>query len=127
VRGGETPRVNGYAFVDDGEPEEETKSEPIIHLGRGDATPNPFQLQSRGKRERLHHRMVERMAESKRTSARLGQTPTPSYPISPRVRGSLTPAARRLWSQIGSAGKSASTTPFDGKATPRERIKNIAG
>lgn len=134
--GDETPRVNGYAFVDDEEPEPESQPgrarAPVIDLGPGDATPNPFQLQEQRKREVLHHRMVERISESKRTSARLGvtgkveRTPVPKFPSSPRVSGGLTPAAQRLWGKIDSAGRKASGSPFSGtKATPRERISGL--
>ncbi|KAK4467075.1 nuclear protein Es2-domain-containing protein [Cladorrhinum samala] len=113
--GGETPRVNGYAFVDDDEPEPEPAPKqkkgktplPIIELGPGDATPNPFQLQEQRRREVLHHRMVDKISQSKRTSARLGvtgkveQTPVPKFPSSPRVSGGgLTPAAQRLLADL---------------------------
>lgn len=131
--GGETPRVDGYAFVDDQEPEVEQNGSgkvktPIIDLGPGDATPNPFTIQEQRKREALHHRMVERISQSKRTSARLGvtgkveNTPVPKFPSSPRVSsGGLTPAAQRLWGKIGSASRRSSESPFSGsvKATPR--------
>ncbi len=131
VRGDETPRVNGYAFVDDEDPEPEPAPAPIIDLGPGDSTPNPFQLQQQRKRESLHHRLVERIAESKRTSARMGltgkadNTPIPSYPSSPGISGSLTPAAQRLWSKIGSSRGSGSQTPFDEKTTPRRKILGL--
>lgn len=134
VAGGETPRVNGYAFVDDEEPEPAQTTRPHIELGPGDATPNPFKLQEKSKREGLHHRMVERISESKRTSARLGvtgkvdKTPVPKFPSSPRVSGGLTPAAQRLWTKIDSAGRRVSSTPF--KATPLRgkgsALKNMA-
>ncbi|OLN84416.1 Protein DGCR14-like protein [Colletotrichum chlorophyti] len=123
VGGGETPRVNGYAFVDDEEDEEEPLPTPIINLGPGDASPNPFKLQEQRKRESLHHRLVERAAQSKRESVKNGltgkpeKTPVPKFPSSPRVSGGLTPAAKRLWSKIGSprpGSPSSSTT----KATP---------
>ena len=151
--GGETPRVNGYAFVDDEEPEAEAEAEaeakprtsrtklPLIDLGPGDAAPNPFQIREQRKREALHHRMVERIAQSKRTSARLGvtgkveRTPVPKFPSSPRVSGdALTPAAQRLWGKIGSAGRSA-VSPFSDtvsvtpRATPRPKasgLRNVA-
>ncbi|AEO63277.1 uncharacterized protein THITE_70314 [Thermothielavioides terrestris NRRL 8126] len=151
--GGETPRVNGYAFVDDEEPEpapqqrsgrEEKKEKlPLIDLGPGDATPNPFQIREQRKREALHHRLVERISQSKRTSARLGltgkveRTPVPKFPSSPRVSvGGLTPAAQRLWGKIGSSGATGpSASPFGNsleftpKATPRpkgSRLRNVA-
>ncbi|KAK1995800.1 putative molecular chaperone [Colletotrichum falcatum] len=99
--GGETPRVNGYAFVDD-EDDGEVLPVPIINLGPGDATPNPFKLQDQRKRESLHHRLVERAAQSNRESARIGltgkpeKTPVPKFSSSPRVSSGLTPAAQRF-------------------------------
>jgi protein DGCR14 len=141
--GGETPRVNGYAFVDDEEPEPGPAARaPLITIGSGDATPNPFQLQEQGRREALHHRMVEKISRSKRTSAlqgltgRVERTPVPKFPSSPRVSGgAMTPAAQRLWGKIDSAGskRSGDFSPFSKvRATPtpvRGRgsgLKNLA-
>ncbi|KAK1760954.1 nuclear protein DGCR14 [Echria macrotheca] len=131
--GDETPRVNGYAFVEEDEPEPEVRpaSTPLIQLPPADTTPNPFRLQDQREREALHHRMVERISESKRTSARLGvtgrveRTPVPKFPSSPRVSGGLTPAAQRLWSKIDSAGGRGSDSPFNGTKTPRSRISGL--
>ncbi|KAI1106082.1 nuclear protein DGCR14 [Jackrogersella minutella] len=121
--GSETPRVNGYAFVDDEEPEYEQPPPPKIDLGPGDSTPNPFTIKEQSKREALHHRMVDRISQSKRTSSKLGltgrvdTTPVPKFPSSPRVTDGLTPAAQRLWSKIGGNGGSTPRTPF-GQSTP---------
>ncbi|KAI1765584.1 nuclear protein DGCR14 [Hypoxylon sp. FL1150] len=121
--GSETPRVNGYAFVDDEEPEVEPRPAPKIDLGPGDSTPNPFIIKEQSKREALHHRMVDRISQSKRTSSKIGltgrvdKTPVPKFPSSPRVTGGLTPAAQRLWSKIGGSGGSTPRTPF-GESTP---------
>lgn len=123
VGGGETPRVNGYAFVDDEDDEVEALPGRVIDLGPGDATPNPFRLQDQRKRESLHHRLVERAAQSKRESIKNGltgkveRTPMPKFPSSPRVTGGLTPAAQRLWGKIGSPrpGSPSSSSP---KTTP---------
>ncbi|CAN8095803.1 unnamed protein product [Discula destructiva] len=129
--GDETPRVNGYAFVDDEEPEEPAVDVPVIDLGPGDATPNPFKFQDQRKREGLHHRMVDRIALSKRTSAKLGlvgkveKTPVPKFPNSPRVSGGLTPAAQRLWSRIGGHGRDSDKTPFPGTVTPKNRASGL--
>lgn len=145
---GETPRVNGYAFVDDEEPEPEPAARrgrekaPVIDLGPGDATPNPFQFQEQRKREALHHRMVDKISQSKRTSARLGftgnvqRTPVPKFPSSPRVSGGdLTPAAQRLWGRIGGSEGRGAESPFSDsikstpKATPvgkRSGLRNLA-
>lgn len=116
--GSETPRVNGYAFVDDEEPEYASAAAPKIDLGPGDATPNPFVIKEQSRREALHHRMVDRISQSKRLSSQVGltgkveKTPVPKFPSSPRVTEGLTPAAQRLWSKIGSGGGSTPRTPF---------------
>ncbi|KAI1736203.1 nuclear protein DGCR14 [Xylaria scruposa] len=125
--GGETPRVNGYAFVDDEEPEPEPEHAPPqiqIDLGPGDATPNPFVIKEQSHREALHHYMVDRISKSKRASSKLGatgkvdRTPVPRFPSSPRVTaGGLTPAAQRLWGKIGSSASVTPRTPF-GQSTP---------
>lgn len=137
--GGETPRINGYAFVDDEEPEPPRKASktplPVIDLGPGDAIPNPFHLQEQRKKEALHHRMVERISQSKRTSAKLGltgkvdRTPVPKFPSSPRVSSGLTPAAERLWSKIGSSGGRTPSSPFSGEITrtPRAATPKVKG
>ena len=114
--GNQTPRVNGYAFVDD-EPEPHEYDPPLqsVILGKGDATPNPFNIKGQSKREDLHHRMVDKVAKAKRNSQKIGATgkveatPVPKFPSSPRVgAGGLTPAAQRLWSKVGGTGKSGS-------------------
>jgi hypothetical protein len=127
VGGGETPRVNGYAFVDD----EDGASESVdtvpqdkfrIDLGPGDPN-NPFKIQEQRKRETLHERMVDRIAKSNKESSKYGmtgrvdKTPVPKFPSSPRVSSALTPAAQRLWSSIGTPKGSTTGSPF-GKSTP---------
>lgn len=113
VGGGETPKINGYAFVDNEEDEkEQTASLLPVNLGPGDAT-NPFRLQGQRKREVLHERMVERISKTKNESLRNGFTgritkaAVPTFPSSPRASGNLTPAAQRLWSKM--------KTPLRGK------------
>ncbi|KAJ5179601.1 Nuclear protein DGCR14 [Penicillium capsulatum] len=124
--GSETPRVNGYAFVDEDEPVPESTSGSSLEadwrlLGNSDSTPNPFQISETRKREALHHRMVDKVARNKRAekAARTTKTPvttTPRFASSPRVdfglrstptqSGSqggkmLTPAAQKLLHQVG--------------------------
>ncbi|KAK8035351.1 nuclear protein Es2 [Apiospora rasikravindrae] len=132
--GNETPRVNGYAFVDDEEPEYAFPSTPIIDLGPGDATPNPFTIKESSSREALHHRMVDKISQSKRSSAMHGmtgkvdRTPVPKFPSSPRVGGGLTPAAQRLWGKIGGSGGRTPKTPFgQSAATPAKssRLRQV--
>ncbi|KAI0969752.1 nuclear protein DGCR14 [Xylaria arbuscula] len=129
--GSETPRVNGYAFVDDEEPEPEPEAQrtALINLGPGDATPNPFVIQQQSRREALHHDMVDRISQSKRASSKLGatgrvdMTPVPKFPSSPRVTaGGLTPAAQRLWSKIGSSASVTPQMPF-GQSTPMRTVR----
>lgn len=109
--GSETPRVNGYSFVDDEPDEEEYPIPVVIDLGKGEATKNPFVIQSQSRREDLHHRMVDKNAKAQRNSTKIGMTgrvdltPVPKFPSSPRVgSGQLTPAAQRLWSKVGASG-----------------------
>lgn len=149
VAGGETPRVNGYAFVDEDEPESETIPESSLEadwrlLGSSDATPNPFQIRETRKREALHHRMVDRAARNKRAekTARVTKTPvmsTPRFASSPRLDfnlrstptprpGShnkmLTPAAQKLLSQVGGSTPRSSSGPPSGSLwTPTPRRK----
>lgn len=105
--GGDTPRVNGYAFVDEDEPDN-TPAESDVEIpptyrdllaGQvGDGTPNPFKIGEVRRREDLHHRMVEREARKKRKShqpgfsadagggeGRGGDGTVPRFPSSPTV------------------------------------------
>ena len=125
--GGETPRVNGYAFVDSApspSPSEMSSSWGDVDmslLGPGDATPNPFKIKDKSKREALHHRMVDKVAIGKRVSKREAEskTPVPKFPSSPRVaKGGLTPAAQRLLGRVAARGSPAGKSGWGGQ-TPR--------
>ncbi|KAL4974316.1 nuclear protein DGCR14 [Aspergillus desertorum] len=155
--GGETPRVNGYAFVDEDEPEltaSQTASEPgtqfdcLRILGSSDSTPNPFEIKQNRRREDLHHRMVDRVARTKRAerAAQITKTPltaTPRFASSPRldfglrtpgsatpgsggVNKALTPAAQKLLSRMGTPRREMPSTSSSSSAlknmwTPRSR------
>lgn len=90
--GSETPRVNGYAFVDDEEEQPEPPPPPEatgpsyrdLLSGQADASPSPFTIKENRKREDLHHRMVEKTNRRKREArgnangaGALVKTPTP--------------------------------------------------
>ncbi|KXG52391.1 Nuclear protein DGCR14 [Penicillium griseofulvum] len=149
--GSETPRVNGYAFVDEDEPEPTDDMEVDWRLlGPTSEKPNPFKLGETRKREALHHRMVDRVARNKRAekAARVTKTPvsmTPRFASSPRLdfastpgagssRGSvsgghgqgkmLTPAAQRLLQQVGRTPRSGERKSGLGNAwTPTPKRK----
>ena len=111
--GTETPRVNGYAFVDEDEPDPnppstsiETNEGPsyrdLLAGQAGDAAPNPFRISDVRRREEVHWKLVERTARLKRDKDRGkigggvgldGGTGDGS--------GNMTPAARRLMERIG--------------------------
>ncbi|KAI5296262.1 hypothetical protein KEM52_004817 [Ascosphaera acerosa] len=102
--GSETPRVNGYAFVDEDEPSgadaalepaQQQRYMSLLTAGGVDATPSPFTIRDNRKREELHHRMVERVAKSKRTekTAQASKTPVPKFPSSPMIAFGRTPAS----------------------------------
>ncbi|RAL10113.1 splicing factor ESS-2 family protein [Aspergillus homomorphus CBS 101889] len=147
--GSETPRVNGYAFVDEDEPEYDPGSTggngSIIDdshlLGTSDATPNPFLIKENRKREDLHHRMVDRVARTRRAEKVVRETKSPvvmtprfaSSPrldfgqratdaATPRIRASkmLTPAAQKLLSQVGSTPRSSGLS-----STSSSNLRNI--
>lgn len=111
LAGPSTPRINGYAFVDDEDPPPPTTLDHHFLFGTAaaDGAPNPFRIKAQSKREDLHHRMVERVARTKRVVRREAElrTPVPRFASSPRVDGGgvgLTPAGRRLWGRVGSPG-----------------------
>lgn len=125
--GSETPRVNGYAFVDEEPTPRELGQEPspepdshenlLLKLGAtGDSSPNPFKISTSSKRESLHHALVEKTAQKKRLAAnpsRLealkaasgteGKTPTPKFlSATPKMAsGNFTPAAQKLLGRVG--------------------------
>jgi protein DGCR14 len=131
--GSETPRVNGYTFVDD-EPEDEAPvaAAPVIDLGKGEMKKNPFVIKEQSNREDLHHRMVDRNAKTKRASTKYGMTgkidltPVPKFPSSPRVdSGQLTPAGQRLWSRVGGTSVRRASSAFEAKTqTPRANARS---
>lgn len=133
--GAETPRVNGYAFVD----AEPTSSEVGIPVTDEEADAaemeaamqllpkanggeqNPFNLKQRSRREDLHNELVEKADASRRKErggSRLeqlrklgitpGRTPTPKFISGPKLgvgSAMLTPAARRLADRIGTPAR----------------------
>ncbi|EED18457.1 conserved hypothetical protein [Talaromyces stipitatus ATCC 10500] len=137
--GSETPRVNGYSFVDEDEPEYDDESvyERLRILASkgstgGDTTPNPFDIKENRKREDLHHRMVDRVAQKKRAEKagisssnvpRFASSPNPMFsslssssrlrtPIGSKTpRGKpLTPAAQKLLAKVGSTPRQSSSS-----------------
>ena len=125
--GAETPRVNGYAFVD-AEPTPSELGVPIadedVDAAEREAAmqllpqidengPSPFSIAERSKREELALKLVEKANASSRKSGRTeqlrnlgitpGRTSTPKFVSSPAVKmgASMTPAARKLAETIG--------------------------
>ncbi|KIX09913.1 uncharacterized protein Z518_00994 [Rhinocladiella mackenziei CBS 650.93] len=124
--GGETPRVNGYAFVDEDECENLPDGNKSIRPSYRDllagqvdanATPNPFKITELRPREDLHLRMLEKQTKRKREEERrtLRPAPTPTGKGSTPA-GNMTPAARRLMERLG-GGKTPARTPGIGGGT----------
>jgi protein DGCR14 len=113
--GAETPRVNGYAFVDEDEPNNNPIQQPatttpsyrdLLAGQTGDGTPNPFRISDVKKRESVHLRMLEKTARRNREKEReTMRTPiTGSGGVDPGRRqaaGNMTPAARKLMDKLG--------------------------
>lgn len=72
--GNETPRVNGYAFVDARPPsltaeEEDAPTDLLSRYGiTSSSSSTPFTIHDASAREKIHHRMVERIGTSKSAS-----------------------------------------------------------
>ena len=114
--GASTPRVNGYAYVDEDEPELTPTTDERLPSYRdllAGQTASPFRFSAQTKREALHHRLVEKTASAKRAKERnvvLDGTPistvstlkgmTPSTKKQ-NLAGNITPAAARLLAKIG--------------------------
>ncbi|KIW97327.1 uncharacterized protein Z519_02719 [Cladophialophora bantiana CBS 173.52] len=116
--GSETPRVNGFAFVEEDEPENlpstiesSAPSYRDLLAGQvGDGTPNPFKISEIRKREDLHLRILEKQARRKREKERETMR-TPGFvlgadgktPLTPQAvaAGNMTPAARQLMKKLG--------------------------
>ncbi|KAK6334026.1 hypothetical protein TWF696_002534 [Orbilia brochopaga] len=113
-----TPRVNGYSFVDDApSPSPSELGLPPMTWGTVDdllpsveASPSPFKISETPRREKTLHRMVDKVAKSKRASAKMVVPGTPGGSIAGtpvamarrmKTLGNMTPAARGLLGKIG--------------------------
>jgi protein DGCR14 len=130
----ETPRVNGYSFVDSApSPSPASLGAPPLTWGSVAAisdtkpAPSPFKIAATPKRELLHHKMVEKVAKGKRTAATPLRAATPG--MTPKEReipkfGSspaLTPAGQRLLGNLTGrreTGLRESLVKGGGTATP---------
>lgn len=127
--GSETPRVNGYAFVDAQAPDSDDEDAPTDLLERygvdNSSKATPFTINESSDREKMHHKMVERIGASRSNTDTKGSTlkppesglgiftsETPRFLSAPtpraggqtpgrKVKGNLTPAAQRLYERMG--------------------------
>lgn len=115
----ETPRVNGYSFVADApSPSPSELGAPPLTWGNVASlsstdrapTPSPFKIAATPKREALHHRMVEKVAKSKRPVSVSGAARTPA-----NGNGTGTTASTRI-TILGGAGKGREIPQF--KSSP---------
>lgn len=111
--GASTPRVNGYAYVDEDEPTPQTTttnadqhtSTPTYRDLLAGQTASPFKFSSPTTREALHHRLVERHLSTKRrkeaeTMPQADDTPGGATPRG-KGKGNMTPAGARLMDKLG--------------------------
>jgi protein DGCR14 len=149
--GAETPRVNGYAFVDaeptpseigmpvsDEEADAAEREAAMQFLPKADSEKNPFAIKERSKREDLHMRLVEKADAGRRKEkggSRLdqlrslgitpGRTPTPKFASAPKA--GMTPAAQRLAGRIGTPRREGdvfgTAKAMEKGGTPTPRVK----
>ena len=147
--GAETPRVNGYAFVD-AEPTQSELGIPVTDEAADAAEreaalqlmpkvdksgPNPFTIAESSERENVHRRLVEKADAGRRRGDRLdqlrnlgitpGRTPTPKFASGPSIRkgASMTPAALRLARSISTPRQESNTFGQKQDWTPTPRTK----
>jgi protein DGCR14 len=129
--GSETPRVNGYAFVDAVAPSADSDSDSapedlLERFGVSGSRATPFSMAEASEREKLHHKMVDsigakRAADGASASGttlgkglgifasetpRFLSAPTPAQRLGAQTpgrkgKGDLTPAAQRLFDRMG--------------------------
>ncbi|OAG11052.1 uncharacterized protein CC84DRAFT_517608 [Paraphaeosphaeria sporulosa] len=117
--GNETPRVNGYAFVDAHPPsdddEDDAPTDLLERFGATGSTATPFTMHDAAPREQMHHRMVDKIASSRRPESASafaaststsslghglgifkGEAKTPRFVSAPTpaMRAAMTPGAR---------------------------------
>ncbi|KAF1926813.1 uncharacterized protein M421DRAFT_30123, partial [Didymella exigua CBS 183.55] len=127
--GSETPRVNGYAFVDAQAPEPDSDSDApedlLERFGVSASKAAPFSMAEASEREKMHHKMVDTIGAKRTASAngkagpvgkglgiftsetpRFLSAPTPAQRLGAqtpgkKAKGDLTPAAQRLFDRMG--------------------------
>ena len=157
--GSETPRVNGYAFVDAQPPEETDEEDAPTDLlqrygidSRSSSTANPFTINDTSSREKMHHRMVDKIGASRSSSSsataqstamkppgtglgiftsetpRFLSAPTPRRTLGiqtpgRKVKADLTPAAQRLFERVGKTPGRVSRLASEWGSSPRVKRK----
>jgi protein DGCR14 len=115
--GSETPRVNGYAFVDARPPSpSEDDDAPIDLLERygvdSSSKATPFTITDSSSREKMHHRMVEQIG-AKRSSANKGAMKPPGAGLgiftseTPRFLSAPTPRTQMVQGGMMTPGRKA--------------------
>lgn len=148
--GAETPRVNGYAFVDatptpselgvpvtDAEADAAEREAAQAFLPKADESgPNPFTIHDRSKREDLHMRLVDKADQSRRKEGKgsrmeqlrgLGVTPSAGKTTA-TPRFSTAPSVKRGVGMMMPGGRTEGMTPAaqrlaDRIATPGRRVR----
>jgi protein DGCR14 len=147
--GSETPRVNGYAFVDAHAPEpdedddEDAPTDLLQRYGVDGSKSTPFIISDSSSREKMHHRMVEQIGAKRSNPQSQSRKPpgsglgiftseTPRFLSAPtparvqggmtpgrKAKGDLTPAAQRLFERMGGTPKNAGSGGFGGASASR--------
>lgn len=150
--GSETPRVKGYAFVDalppdpNDENDDDAPTDLLERYGAKSSAATPFTISESQRREKLHHKMVERIAsarkpENPQSSSNSGGSGAAALSKglgifaseTPRFLSAPTPKAKALGMTPGRKGVGGLTPAAQrlfesmGGATPRRDVKGGFG
>ncbi|KAF9701603.1 hypothetical protein EKO04_000176 [Ascochyta lentis] len=152
--GSETPRVNGYAFVDarPPEPDSEVEDAPEDLLERfgvsSKSSATSFTISDASKREKMAHKMVDAIGAKRASGSnskpgpvgkglgiftsetpRFMSAPTPAMRLAAqtpgrKAKGDLTPAAQRLFERMGKTPRGNGAGGFGGNGKGQDWTPN---
>jgi len=125
--GSETPRVNGYAFVEaippspsEEDSDDEAPTDLLERFGAKGSSAAPFTISESQRREKLHHRMVERISSKRSTD-----TGAPAQTGTGKGLGIFTSETPRFFSAPTPAQRMQTATASGGMTPGRKAVGSL--